>query len=119
MALAAVFARATQRSALIDGHVIAHFRRLSDYHAHAVIDKHAMAQLCLRMNFYAGKKARQRGIKPAQPLHMMHIQPMRPPVPAHRMKAGIVPYDFPGVSCGRVALFYGVNIFPPCFEKHA
>ena len=36
--------------------VVAHFCRLADDHAHAVVDEEALADLCTRMDFDAGEK---------------------------------------------------------------
>ena len=90
MPLASILARATQRGALVNGHVVAHLRRLPDDNAHAMVNEYAAAQLCSGVDLYTGEKPYQRRHKPPQPFHVVRIQPMCAAMPAHRVKAGIV-----------------------------
>src|SRR5699024_729202 len=55
VALADVFAGAAERCALVNGHIVAHNGGLADYHAHAVVDEHALANDRAGVDLNAGK----------------------------------------------------------------
>ena len=57
MAFAVFFARAAQSHSLIEGHVIANNRVLTDHDSHAVIDEQAPSDLGSGMNFNSRKEA--------------------------------------------------------------
>ena len=56
MALAAFFARAAERDALIQRDVIADFARFADNHAHGMVDEETTADLRGGVNFHARHK---------------------------------------------------------------
>ena len=54
MALAQVLAGTTQGHPLVDHHIVAHFRGLTDHNAIAVVNTHPPADLGARMNLDPG-----------------------------------------------------------------
>ena len=87
MALALLAARAAQRDALVQQHVVADFGGLADHHAHAVIDEEAAADGGAGVDFDAGEKAADLRNHARQQRHVPAVQPVRQAVRQDGVKA--------------------------------
>ena len=111
MALFALVERgASQGHPVVDGAAIADFGRLTNHHAHAVVDEHAMADLRARVDLDTRE--------PAVPVRDPAPQPLEAPVPAgmgqpvkhHRMKPRVAGDHLPARARRRVALQDAIDV---------
>src|SRR6516165_4787367 len=66
MALAMLAARAAESHLMVDIDIIAYLRRLTDDHAHAMVDDEAPAEFRAGVNFYTGEKTPDMRDEPAR-----------------------------------------------------
>ena len=104
--------RSAQRHTVVDRAVVAHFRRLADHDAHAVVDEDAAADLGARMNFNAGKEAPDVGHPAGEALPSLKQTPVRRTMDHHRMKPRIGKDDFKRAVRSRILFPDGFNKFP-------
>ncbi len=95
---------AAQRHALVDGAVVADFRRFTDDHAHAVVDEHAPTNGGAGMNLDAGEPAPPVRNPPPEPVPAALPAGMRHAVKQQGVQARITGDNLPGRTRGRVAL---------------
>ncbi len=62
--------------AVVHGHVVAHFGRLADDHAHAVVDEKRPADPGAGVYLDAGKKPPHVGDKTSEKVHLVQPEPM-------------------------------------------
>ena len=89
MALADVLARAAQRNALIDGHIIADDGRFADDHAVAVVDEHPAADLRAGVNLNARLMPGPLAQNAGQQRMAFPIQDVGPAMGLQRFQPGI------------------------------
>src|SRR5690242_19373389 len=119
MPLAFLLARAAQRHALVEQHVIADLCRLADHHAHAVIDEAAPADGRAWMDFDAGESAdelRQNACRESE-TSLVHSMPQ--PVQEDCMETRVAEEDFDRALRGGVAAEDGIDLFPDGSEHGA
>ena len=104
--------RSAQRHPVVDRAVVAHFRRLADHDAHAVVDEDAAADLCARMNFNAGEEAPDVGDPAGEAFPTLKQTPVRRAMDHHRMKPRIGKDDFKRAVRSRILFPDGFNKFP-------
>ena len=87
--LARTARKPTKRYAMIDQHIIADLCRLTDHHAHAVVDEQPPSKLRAGVDFDPGQKTAEMRNQPPCPAPAALPEPMRKPVPQNGMQPGI------------------------------
>src|SRR5215831_1719691 len=119
MTLLPLVAGATEGHPLKQAHVPPDLRRLTDDHAHAVVDEEPGAQLGRGMDLDAREEAAEvrqpaRGGRPSGP-----PQGVRDAVDPDGVDAGIAQHDLEGGARSRIALQHGSDILAHRFEHGA
>ena len=104
VAFAVVLARTAQGHPLVQRAVVANLRRLTDHHAHTVVNEQPPANGSAGMNFYAGLMPGPLAEPPGDKLMAADVKPMGLAVCAHSLEAGIEEIDLPTVPGRGVAL---------------
>ena len=89
MALHFVQACPAQDRAHVHQHVISHLGRLTDDHAHAMVDEETLADFCSGVNLHAGQEASDVGAEPCEKKEIMSPEEVRDPVHPDGMQARI------------------------------
>ena len=93
---------------MVNGAVIANFRRLANNHAHAVVNKQIIADFGAGVDFNTGKMAAELRNEPCQRKPAVTVKKMGRPVPEQGMKTSIKKNDFENAFGSRIFLS---NIF--------
>ena len=112
MALAFLVARAAQRHALVEQHIVADFSGFADHHAHAVVDEEAPADGGAGVDLDARQKAADLRDHARHQRHPPAIQPVRQAVQQDGVEAGVAEEDLDHALGGRVFPENGVDLFP-------
>ena len=111
MALGALVQRcASQRYSMIDGAIVTHFGRLTNHHAHAVIDEHSLAYFGAGVNFNTRKKAAPMGNPARQPPPAAVPATVGHTVQHHGMKARVRKHHIPAAASRRIAFKNALDI---------
>ena len=111
MALAPLVARAAQRHALVEQHVVADLRGLADHHAGTVIDEEAAPDGGSRMNLDPGEEAADLREHPRHQRHAPPVQAVRHAVRQDGVEARVAEEDFQHALGGRILPEDGVDLF--------
>ena len=111
MAFAAFMAGPTKRDSLINENVIANFGGLANDHAHAMIDKKAVADCCPRMDFNPSQKTGKLRHETRQDGYTRQIQTMRHAMHKHGMEARITKDNFEDTAGGGILTENGFDLF--------
>jgi hypothetical protein len=98
MALAMLFAGASEGHALVQQAVVADDAGFTDHHPHAVIDEHSMANLGTRVDFHPREKPGQLTQQPWQQGNLQPPQAVADPMNHQGVEAGIAEQDFQRAS---------------------
>jgi hypothetical protein len=91
--------------------VVGDFGRLTDDHAHAMVDEYPAADGRARMDLDTGQPPSQMRGQAGQPAQLMAPQPVGESMQGQGMKARVTGQDFPGRARGRVALEHAGDVF--------
>ena len=103
MALADSLARTAQGHALVDGHVVAHFRRLADHDAEGVVDEDPSPDERTGVDVDAGEDARGPRHGPRRGAPVAHPESVRHPVGPQGVQARVGEGGLEEPARGRVA----------------
>jgi len=104
-------AGAAKGNPVVERHIITNHCRLTDYDAHAVVDKDAPTQAGTRMDFNAGEKAGYLRVGTRKPFEAVPPEPVFHAVRPNGVYTGITGDDHEGIHRGWVALKGGPHIF--------
>src|SRR5579885_1608117 len=120
MALLFFEARAAQGYALVDEDIISDLGRFTHHDSHPVIDEQPAADLCARMNLYAGQKARQMADQSGDELEMMVPEPVRDSMEPDSVQSRVGQDDLEAGPRGRVAFKDSLDVLAhAAYESHA
>ena len=118
MALAAVLTGTAEGYVLVYQAVVADDGGFADDDAHAVIDEQSLADGRAGMDLYAGFMPRALAEIAGDQLHIVLIKPVRAPMLAHRLVAGIEKEYLQLIPCGGIAVHRRLQVCFDCF-KHS
>ena len=99
---AAIFASPAQRDSLINQNIITDLRRLTNDHAHTMVNEKAPSDLGPRMNLNTRQKSGNLRNESRDQIKAFAVEPMRQPVQQNRVKARITKNDFQHALRGRI-----------------
>ena len=85
MALYDVLSRTAERYVLIQGTVVADFRRFADNNTRAVVDEKPLSDFRTGVDFNASFRALALGNVPRNKVHLMLIKPVSAPIAPYRL----------------------------------
>ena len=104
MTFATFLACPTERHALKQGDMVADLRRLSDDHAHAVVDEKSLADLGRGVDLDTGQPAGYLGDRSREKGNLPLFQPTRQSIGEQCMESGVGEDDFHPTGGGRVSV---------------
>ena len=110
MPLPVLLAGSAERHTLIERDVLTDDRRLSDHHAHTMIDEQTPSDLRSRMDFDTGEPARHLRQPARQQKKIVVPQPVVHAIEPHRVQAGVAEINLQVRLRRRIALQHGSNI---------
>ena len=99
-----------QGHALVQRHVVADDRRLSDHHTRAVVDGEVLANLCPRVDVDTRLRVRQFGDDPRYHGHLQLVQLMGHAVVRHRIHHGVAEDHLAVVRRRRVVVEHRLHV---------
>ena len=117
MTLALVPTGAAEGDPLIQGAVVADLGGFADHDAHAMINEKPPADSSARMNLDPGQPAGDSRQKARQPFQAQSPQRMVEPMEQERMNARIGGENLKYRARRRIAVEYGINVFPQTLPK--
>src|SRR5947207_6011414 len=111
-------AGSSQGHPLIQGHIVANLRRLTDDHAHTVVNEQAPADPSPGMDLDASPEAGPMAENACQRRQAVGPQPVSAAMKPHRVKPGVSEHYLPDRTHRRVALEYYPNLFFDLLPQH-